>query len=402
MAKLYIILVGLPARGKSFMAERLLEGLGADGLRVKVFNNGELRRKYLGKASASPEFYSAVNPEARRQRDELALLNMRAAKGFLSEGGHVAILDATNGSRLRRAKIEAELTDAPLLYIECINRDADLLEASISRKALLPEFAGMSREEAVESFRRRIRYYEEIFTPLREEAHFARVETLENNIVEEHGCQGVPYYIQIRDILVSDWVRNLYLVRHSESEYNIEGRIGGDAPLTDRGRMQATALARHFSGVNIPYVFTSTHLRSAQTAAAVLEGHPGCVCITLPEFDEINAGICDGLTYDDIRRRMPEEYAERSRDKYHYIYPGGEGYVTLKPRVAHGFRKALFLSGAAPGILLIGHQAINRMILSLFMYRRDDSVPYIYVPQNEYFHIIATHRKKLMELVRFM
>jgi broad specificity phosphatase PhoE len=73
----------------------------------------------------------------------------------------------------------------------------------------------------------------------------------------------------------------------------------------------------------------------------------------------------------------------------------------MRARVERGFRKALFLSGGQPGIVLIGHQAVNRMILSLFLYRRTEDVPYIYVPQDQCFHIVATHRKKLFELVGF-
>ncbi|MDR2893799.1 MAG: 6-phosphofructo-2-kinase/fructose-2,6-bisphosphatase [Deltaproteobacteria bacterium] len=401
MAKLYIALVGLPARGKSLMAERLLEGLSADGLRVKVFNNGDLRRAELGARSAAPEFYSPENELGRQRRELIAEKNMQLAREFLDQGGQVAILDATNGSRARRQRLEELLNDAPLLYIECINNDPELLETSIRRKAKLSEFSHLSLDEAIRSFRQRIEYYEQIFVPLGEERCFVRVETLDNRIVDECACSDVPFYLQIRDILISDWIRNLFLVRHSESEFNIQRRIGGNAPLTPRGQKQAQALADHFREISIPFIFTSTRLRSAMTAAPLLKDHPDSIMIALPEFDEISAGVCDGMSYEEIRRAMPEEYAARSDNKYTYVYPDGEGYVTLRDRVSRGFRKALFISGAAPGTIIIGHQAINRMILSLFMYRRSGAVPYIYVPQNEYFHIVATHRKKLLELVSF-
>jgi broad specificity phosphatase PhoE len=142
-------------------------------------------------------------------------------------------------------------------------------------------------------------------------------------------------------------------------------------------------------------------LRARQTAAPISEKHPEATVIALSELDEINAGICDSMRYEDIRRELPEEFAARSKDKYHYVYPGGEGYVTMHERVERGFRKALFLSGGRPGIVLIGHQAVNRMILSLFLFRRTEDVPYIYIPQDQCYHIVATHRKKLFELVHF-
>jgi len=401
VSHLYIALVGLPARGKSFLAARLLEGLEADGLKVRLFNNGDLRRSRLGAASSLPEFYAPENESARRQREELARINMEQARDFLAGGGNVAVLDAANISRQRRRVLEENLTDAPILFIECINNDAELLEASIERKAGLPEFSGFGLAAAKESFVRRIGYYERLYAPLREERHFVRVETLHNRILEERDCAGIPFYIQIRDILVSDWVRHLYLLRHGQSEYNAQNRIGGDSGLTGKGRKQAEALAAHFQPFDLPYIFTSSRKRAKETAAPLLQGHPGSIHIMLPEFDEISAGECEGMSYTEIRRNLPKEYAARQADKYAYVYPGGEGYITLKDRVGKGFRKALFLSGAAPGIVIIGHQAINRMILSLFFFRRNESVPYIYVPQNEYFHIVSTHRQTLLELVRF-
>jgi hypothetical protein len=51
--------------------------------------------------------------------------------------------------------------------------------------------------------------------------------------------------------------------------------------------------------------------------------------------------------------------------------------------------------------MIVGHQAINRMILSHFLFRRTEDVPYIYIPQDQYFHIVSTQKKKLFELVRF-
>ncbi|ABB37312.1 Phosphoglycerate mutase [Oleidesulfovibrio alaskensis G20] len=405
MSGLFIVMVGLPARGKSTVASKLREGLESEGLRVEIFNNGELRRERLGQDSSAPSFYEPGNEEGRMRREELARINIRRALAFLHAGGDVAVLDATNASRARRAMIEESARGLPTLFVECFNDDPDLLEASVQRKTRLPEFAGLTPEAAAESFNRRIEYYRRIYVPLGEESCFLRVDTLNNRIVEERLGYRVPHYIRIRDILVSDWVRNLYLVRHGETVYNVEGRIGGDAPLTEKGLAQANALGRHFSNMVIPYIFTSTRQRSAQTAAPVLAGQErqgfAATRMALTEFDEINAGVCEGMRYDEIRSRMPEIFDARARDKYNYVYPRGEGYSTLKARVDRGLKKALFLSGNAPAIMIVGHQAINRMILSHFLFRRTEDVPYIYIPQDQYFHIVSTQKKKLFELVRF-
>ncbi|MFV0423815.1 bifunctional nucleoside/nucleotide kinase/histidine phosphatase family protein [Oleidesulfovibrio sp.] len=405
MGGLFIVMVGLPARGKSTVASKLREGLESEGLNVDIFNNGILRREMLGHDSSAPSFYDPQNQDGRARREELARINIKRARAFLEAEGDVAVLDATNASRGRRAMIEEFARGLPILYVECCNDDPDLLEASVQRKTRLPEFSNLTPAEAEQSFNKRIEYYKSIYAELESESCFLRVDTLNNRILKERLGYKIPHYIRIRDILVSDWVRNLYLVRHGETVYNVEGRIGGDAPLTEKGLAQANALGRHFSNLVIPYIFTSTRQRSAQTAAPVLAGQErqgfSPTRIALPEFDEIDAGVCESMRYDEIRSRMPEVFDARSHDKYNYEYPEGEGYITLKARVDRGLKKALFLSGNAPAIMIVGHQAINRMILSHFLYRRTEDVPYIYIPQDQYFHIVSTQKKKLFELVRF-
>lgn len=401
MAKLCIALVGLPGRGKSTVASKLHDGLAEEGVKVKVFNNGELRRQRLGQTSSEPEFYDPTNQKAQVLREDIARTNIRTMRAFFDAGGKVAVFDATNAGRERREELQAAFPDIPVLFVGCENDDPELLEASLLRKARLPEFDGLSLQQAKSSFVRRIEYYQRIFTPLGAEPRYLILDTLHNRILKEVVAGHVPYYSRVRDILVSDWVRGLYLARHGQSADNVLGRIGGDAPLTERGQAQAAALGAHFAGKSIPYVFTSALKRTIETAAPVSVAQKECSHIVISEFNEIDAGVCDGMTYDEIRRGRPLEYAARGKDKYGFVYPGGEGYATLKERVDRGLKKALFLSGNLPGIVIVGHQAVNRMILSHFLYRRREDVPYIYIPQDQYFHIVSTQRRKLFELVRF-
>jgi broad specificity phosphatase PhoE len=120
----------------------------------------------------------------------------------------------------------------------------------------------------------------------------------------------------------------------------------------------------------------------------------------MPEFDEIFAGECEGMRYEDIRRERPEVAKARAEDKYGYAYPGGESYALLSGRVRRGLARALFLAGDE-ALLVVGHQAINRVVLSLFLNQRNEDVPYLYIPQNQYYHISVTPRRKLFELIKF-
>ncbi len=398
--KLYVVLVGLPASGKSTLARRICDDLQNEGVRCSVFNNGDLRRRLVGAESTKAGWYAPDNEEGRAMREKIAILNMDEAKKYVNTDGDVAILDATNGSRKRRELIEQTLSDHNILFIECLNEDPVLRAACIRRKARLPEYDGYTEQAAVESFKARVDYYESIYEHLGEERYWIRVDTMANRILDESPMEGSSLYPAIRELLVTTWVKSLYLVRHGQTVFNAEGRIGGDPLLSDVGRSQAVALAKQLEAVPIDYIFTSTRRRSHETAMYLAKTRPHVQIRAMPEFDEINAGLCESLRYSEIRETMPDVTAGRNADKFNYCYPGGESYAMVMQRVQRGLRRALFLSGGAP-VCIVGHQAINRAVLSFFMRMRTEDIPYMFVPQNQYYRIECTPKLRLVERVPY-
>jgi broad specificity phosphatase PhoE/predicted kinase len=397
--KLYLVMMGLPARGKSTLAIRLQDAFRKSRIPAQIFNNGNLRRAYLPlKETSSANFYHPHNTSALEMRKKFARINMKRAKKYLEGKGRVAILDAANVSRERRKMIEENLDNHPILFIECINDDQEILALSILEKTRLPEFSRLGQQKAQAEFLKRIENYRMIYTPLREEKNYFRIDSLQNRILEEEQSDPIPLYLLIKDILVTDVVKNLFLIRHAETKFNTIDRIGGDSTLTAKGIFQAKALGIFFKKRKISYIFTSHKKRTIQTARLICARQKNCKVIPIREFDEIDAGICEEMTYKDIERKMPDVYYARKENKYHYVYPQGESYEMMKPRIEAGLKKAFFLNRHADNIMIVGHQAVNRMILAHFLYRRDDDVPYIYIPQDEFYHIISTQNKKLFEL----
>ncbi|MBW1803180.1 MAG: histidine phosphatase family protein, partial [Deltaproteobacteria bacterium] len=339
--KIYIVMVGLPARGKSTIATRLKENLLHESVKTKIFNNGDLRRKRLRDNSSYADFFDPHNRKSVALREEIALINIKRAKKYLDERGSVAILDATNVSKIRRDMIQAHLNDHPILFLECINDKKEILDASILRKINLPEFGHLNEEEAIRSFKKRIKYYDSIYVPLKVERNYIKLDSLHNRIITEEIDRDIPFYEQIRDFLVTDTVKNLYLIRHGETYFNLENRIGGDSDLTAHGLGQAGALAEFFEKKTIPIIFTSAKKRTIQTAEPIKALQKNCTVIPLAEFNEIDSGVCECMSYEEIRDRMPEVYYERKKDKYNYVYPGGEGYLTMQDRIDRGIKKAL-------------------------------------------------------------
>ncbi len=401
-AKLVIAMVGLPARGKSTMARKLGRTLELDGVRVEVFNNGKLRRQIApGEDSSEAGFFAPDNQDGLHLREDIARRNIEAAQAFLAGDGQVAILDATNITRERRRKIMSAFAPLPLCFIECLNADEEALTANLERKAELPEFRGLTREQALESFTRRIANYEQIYEPLDDEPNRILVDSFDSCILQEHISEVLPYYDRIRDIITTRVVRNLFLVRHGETVYNTENRIGGDSGLTARGQEQAEALAEHFATVRIPIIFTSNHRRTLQTARPIAARQTPCSIIALPEFNEIYAGVCEHLTYEEVRQKMPEVARERGPNKYRYVYPEGEGYATMAERVSRGLKKVFYLNNYDENIMIVGHRAVNRMILSRFLSRQEEEIPYIYMPQDRYYHIRIDPHKRSFEMVPY-
>lgn len=399
--KLYIVLMGLPARGKSTLGIRLRDSFRKDGIPTRIFNNGNLRRQYLPlRETSSSEFYSPENTAAMALRKKFALMNMDRARNYLLNAGKIAIIDATNAGRERRSMLEKNLNDHPLLFIECVNEDEDILKMSIQEKIRLPEFAHL-KDKAAKEFLDRIDYYRMIYAPLKTERNYIRIDSLQNMIIGEKHSDAIPFYDRLRDYLVTDEVKNLFLIRHTQTEYNVENRIGGDPSLTPKGHRQAIALGQFFKNKKLSYIFTSRKQRTINTAQAIASFQSDCRIIPLKEFDEIDAGICEKMTYENIEKKMPHIFKKRGADKYNYVYPDGESYALMKSRIIEGIKKAFFLNRHADNIMIVGHQAVNRMILSYFLYRREDDVPYIYIPQDRFYHIVSKQNKKVFELKRY-
>ena len=267
--RLFIVMVGLPARGKSTIASKPRDNLVRDGIRARIFNNGDLRRRLFLEDTSHSGFYDPKNKEGVALREKIALTNIRRANHYMADKGQVAILDATNVSPKRRETITRLVKEPTLLFVECINNHEEILEASIERKIKLPEFKHLKKKEAVQTFKERIEYYQSIYRPLGDEKNFVKLDSFNNLILGEEIQDDLPFYDRIRDFLVTDTVKNLFLIRHGETTFNLENRIGGDSPLTEKGLAQAGALAAYFKDKKIPFIFTSEKKRCLQTAEPI-------------------------------------------------------------------------------------------------------------------------------------
>jgi len=375
--KVAFVMVGLPARGKTFIARKIARYLSWLGNRTEVFNVGSYRRARLG-SHQRHSFFDPRNEPGHSARLEVALAALDDMIAFLRDGGDIAIYDATNNTRERRALVRARCAAAGLevVFVESICNDPAIIEANIrATKARSPDYEGVPEEEAVRDFRLRIGHYESGYEEVGEdEGRFVKIIDVGRKMVL-HRIEGYLLARVVHYLLnLHVQPRTVWLTRHGESAFNVLGRIGGDAPLSDAGRTYARTLAsfvRERLGSPL-VVWTSTLRRTIETAEIL-----GLPYRAWRALDEVDAGVCDGMTYAEIADAMPHEYEARAADKFRYRYPRGESYQDVIQRL----EPVIFeLERERAPVLVIGHQAVLRALYAYMMDRPPQECPFVSIP----------------------
>lgn len=151
-----------------------------------------------------------------------------------------------------------------VIFLESVCDDPALIAANIALKVSSgdPDYKDMSREKAREDFERRIREYEAVYETITEpHLSYLRIKNVGSQVTLCH----IHGYLQSR---IAFYLMNLHLkprsiffsrvrlislcastaahpfpgTQHGESQFNVEGKIGGDSPLSERGMRYARAL----------------------------------------------------------------------------------------------------------------------------------------------------------------
>jgi broad specificity phosphatase PhoE len=387
---------------------------------VAIFNTAEYRRQKYGGICDS-EWFDPNNEEAQNIRDEVNNWAMFGSKDFLS--GHssgVAIIDSTNPTHARRALIMSELRQVgvKVMFVEVINENQSFLTEQYRETVLSsPDFEGVEQLEAELEYRKRIDQYNVYFEPLDtgdnsvEESHWSYMKCDHNRkrfIVNRFGGhlpQKVVHFIM--NIRTS--THSFYLSRHGQSIYNALGKIGGDSGLSEHGKNYAHALAdfvekkvtRKGTGEEVPARLWTSTLRRTQETAQFIKQYPLLVkddggnafewrqmrLRKWHHLDELFAGECDGMTYEEIEKLFPEEFERRSSDKLAYRYPRGESYLDVIARLEPVI---IEMERHAEPLLIVGHQGILRIIVAFYTGLSRAEAPYVSVPLNTVLELVPS------------
>jgi broad specificity phosphatase PhoE len=299
---------------------------------------------------------------------------------WLGEAGRVGIYDATNSTRDRRAMIRARCAEegVRVVFVETLCSDPQVIDRNVRETKLhSPDYVGVAPDDAVKDFLARIAHYERVYQTVEDdEGPYVKLidegKKLSALAIEGDILSSVVYFL----MNLRTKRRPVWMVRHGESIFNVEDRIGGDSDLSPRGHGFARALASFMqtrrSGEAPISVWTSRLKRTLSTAAYLPE-----TPTSYRQLDEIDAGVCDGLTYTEVRKRFPDEFQARSLDKLNYRYPRGESYADVIARLDP---MIIELERHDHPVLIISHQGVLRALYAYLMDTPPRDCPHLPMP----------------------
>lgn len=158
----------------------------------------------------------------------------------------------------------------------------------------------------------------------------------------------------------------IYLVRHGQTEWNIEQRMQGhrDSPLTANGILQAQWLGESLRGDKLDAVYTSSSGRAVQTAKLIAADRD----VAIRQSDalrEIGLGVWEGVRQSEVKERDPEGFRRFWEDPASFAVEGGESYAQVRRRAEVELRRIVT---AHPGesVLIVTHTVVVKLLMAGF------------------------------------
>lgn len=157
--------------------------------------------------------------------------------------------------------------------------------------------------------------------------------------------------------------RGVYLARHGQTAYNLEGRFQGQqpVPLDEKGRTQAVELAERAAEHGFATLWSSTLLRARETAE-VVAARIGLEPREDARLMETNAGDWTDRPFGEVQAQAPELFAKFVAGDPSFAFPGGESFAQQEVRVGAALDEVE--QGTLPA-LVVCHGMVIRAALSV-------------------------------------
>ncbi len=161
-------------------------------------------------------------------------------------------------------------------------------------------------------------------------------------------------------------VTRLYLIRHGETQGADTKRYKGhiDVPLSANGIKQVERLAEYISAEatsKLSAVYCSDLSRAIKSAEIIAEPH-SIKPVVFKDFRERNFGIWEGMSFDEIKEKYPEEFNAWTNNPLKFSPMQGESSIDVKERALKVFSE-IIEKHKGQCISIVAHGGINRIIL---------------------------------------
>ena len=156
----------------------------------------------------------------------------------------------------------------------------------------------------------------------------------------------------------------LFLIRHGntvdeETKKVYKGTM--DIPLSRAGILRMHGAAAFLSAFALDRIYTSTLSRSIDSGR-IIAASQGLAIEVAPAFDEVDFGVWEGLSFDEIRERYPEELSLWLKDPAANPPPRGESFRTARKRSMGRLRK-IIAEHRGKQIAIVAHAGILRIMI---------------------------------------
>ena len=157
--------------------------------------------------------------------------------------------------------------------------------------------------------------------------------------------------------------KGVYLARHGQTAYNLEGRFQGQlpVPLDGLGRKQAGELAERAAAHGFAVLWSSTLLRARETAE-VVAARIGLEPREDARLMETDAGHWTDRPFSEVQAEAPELFAKFVAGDPTFAFPGGESFAQQEARVGAALDDVE--KGPLPA-LVVCHGMVIRAALSV-------------------------------------
>ncbi|CAK7271542.1 hypothetical protein SEPCBS57363_004674 [Sporothrix epigloea] len=410
--RIAIVMVGLPARGKTL------------GVKTRIFHLGDYRRATVpGGEVPEDYFFPNATPASIMLRQKILKRCREDIYSWLNhENGQVAIYDAVNPIAVGRRALAKEFAkhDVQTLFLESyVDDQRILIENARNVKISSPDFAGMDPNEAARLYLERISAKIPVFETMDEkELNFVKMinagqKFFYNNVSFNYLSHRIVFYLTNLHIKS----RTTFFARagiaadvtEEEESYRADPPLGpegqtyaelmSEALLAHREYERQAAAAE--AGITDPpplrplTVWTSTRSRTVQTADYLKER--GYKVRQRSQMSQINPGVCEKLSDRALRALYPEEVELHQLDPYHHRFPRAESYHDLAVRLEPII---LELEREQNDLLIIAHESVLRVLYSYLMHCSAMDIPKLKFPRNKIVEIVPAAYQNEAKIVR--